>query len=84
MGIQAVMDSVAELLGVELQLAADDRALGDAVALDANRADAVLLVFFDIEDQVDLAIIVFPSAVAHMALEQCGQKGIKSVIIIDD
>ena len=36
----------------------------------------------DIEDQVDLAIIVFPSAVAHMALEQCGQKGIKSVIII--
>jgi acetate---CoA ligase (ADP-forming) len=36
----------------------------------------------DIDDQVDLAIIVFPSAVAHMALEQCGQKGIKSVIII--
>jgi len=36
----------------------------------------------DIEDPVDLAIIVFPSSVAHMALEQCGQKGIKSVIII--
>ena len=36
----------------------------------------------DIEDQVDLGIIVFPSSVAHMALEQCGQKGIKSVIII--
>lgn len=36
----------------------------------------------DIEDPVDLAIIVFPSAVVHMALEQCGQKGIKSVIII--
>jgi acetyltransferase len=36
----------------------------------------------DIEDPVDLAIIVFPSAVTHMALEQCGQKGIKSVIII--
>jgi len=36
----------------------------------------------DIQDPVDLAIIVFPSAVAHMALEQCGQKGIKSVIII--
>jgi len=36
----------------------------------------------DITDPVDLAIIVFPSAVAHMALEQCGQKGIKSVIII--
>lgn len=36
----------------------------------------------DIEGPVDLAIIVFPSSVAHMALEQCGQKGIKSVIII--
>ncbi len=36
----------------------------------------------DIEDPVDLAIIVFPSSVAHMALEQCGQKGIKAVIII--
>ena len=36
----------------------------------------------DIQDPVDLAIIVFPSSVAHMALEQCGQKGIKSVIII--
>ena len=36
----------------------------------------------DIPDPVDLAIIVFPSSVAHMALEQCGQKGIKSVIII--
>jgi len=36
----------------------------------------------DIEDPVDLAIIVFASSVTHMALEQCGQKGIKSVIII--
>lgn len=36
----------------------------------------------DIEDPVDLGVIVFPSTVAHMALEQCGQKGIKSVIII--
>ena len=36
----------------------------------------------DIEDPIDLAIIVFPSSVAHMALEQCGKKGIKSVIII--
>ncbi len=36
----------------------------------------------DIEDPVDLAILVFPSSVCHMALEQCGQKGIKSVIII--
>lgn len=36
----------------------------------------------DIEDPVDLGVIVFPSTVAHMALEQCGQKGIQSVIII--
>ncbi len=36
----------------------------------------------DIADPVDLAIIVFPSAVCHMALEQCGQKGIKGVVII--
>ncbi len=36
----------------------------------------------DIEGPVDLAIIVFPSSVCHLALEQCGQKGIKSVIII--
>ena len=36
----------------------------------------------DIEDPVDLGIIVFPSTVAHMALRQCGEKGIKSVIII--
>jgi acetyltransferase len=36
----------------------------------------------DIPDDVDLAILVFPSSVNHMALEQCGQKGIKSVIII--
>jgi acetyl coenzyme A synthetase (ADP forming)-like protein len=36
----------------------------------------------DIPDPVDLAIIVFPSAVCHMALEQCGQKGIKGIVII--
>jgi acetate---CoA ligase (ADP-forming) len=36
----------------------------------------------DITDPVDLAIIVFPGAVVHMALEQCGQKGIKGVVII--
>lgn len=36
----------------------------------------------DINDPVDLAILVFPSSVCHMALEQCGQKGIKSAIII--
>jgi acetyl coenzyme A synthetase (ADP forming)-like protein len=36
----------------------------------------------DIADPVDLAIIVFPSAVCHLALEQCGQKGVKGVVII--
>ena len=36
----------------------------------------------DIEDPVDLAILVFPSSVCHLALEQCGQKGVKAVIII--
>ena len=36
----------------------------------------------DIPDKVDLAVIVFPSSVIKLALEQCGQKGIKSVIII--
>jgi acetyltransferase len=36
----------------------------------------------DIDDPVDLAILVFPSSVCHLALEQCGQKGIKSAVII--
>jgi acetyltransferase len=36
----------------------------------------------DITDPIDLAIIVFPSMVCHLALEQCGQKGIKGVVII--
>jgi len=36
----------------------------------------------DISDPIDLAIIVFPSTVCHLALEQCGQKGIKGVVII--
>jgi len=36
----------------------------------------------DIEDPVDLAIIVFPSSVCDLALEQCGKKGVKSAIII--
>ncbi|MCX6150824.1 MAG: acetate--CoA ligase family protein [Ignavibacteriales bacterium] len=36
----------------------------------------------DIEDPVDLGVLVFPSSVCHMAMEQCGQKGIKSMIII--
>jgi len=36
----------------------------------------------DIPDPVDLAILVFPSSVCNLALEQCGQKGVKSAIII--
>ena len=36
----------------------------------------------DVPDEIDLAVLVFPSPVCHLALEQCGQKGIKSVIII--
>lgn len=36
----------------------------------------------DIPDPVDLAILVFPSHVCNLALEQCGQKGIPSAIII--
>lgn len=36
----------------------------------------------DIPDPVDLAIIVFPAPVCHLALEQCGQKGIRGVVII--
>jgi acetyl coenzyme A synthetase (ADP forming)-like protein len=36
----------------------------------------------DIEDEVDLAILVFPAQVCHLAMEQCGQKGIKAAVII--
>lgn len=36
----------------------------------------------DVPDDIDLAILVFPSSVCHLALEQCGQKGIKAAIII--
>ena len=36
----------------------------------------------DIGDPIDLAILVFPSSVCHMALEQCGEKGIRAAIII--
>jgi len=36
----------------------------------------------DIEDPVDLAVLVFPSSVCHMALKQCGEKGVKAIIII--
>ncbi len=36
----------------------------------------------DIPDPVDLAVIVFQSAVCHLALEQCGQKGIRAAVVI--
>lgn len=36
----------------------------------------------DIPDPVDLAVIVFAGNVCHLAMEQCGQKGVKSAIII--
>jgi acetyltransferase len=36
----------------------------------------------DISDAVDLAVIVFPSHCVHLALEQCGQKGVKAAVII--
>ncbi len=36
----------------------------------------------DVEDPVDLAVIVFPSSVVHLALEQCGKKGIHAAVII--
>jgi len=36
----------------------------------------------DIDDQVDLAVIVFPADVVDRALEQCGKKGVKAVVVI--
>lgn len=36
----------------------------------------------DIPDPVDLAVIVFPSHCVHLALEQCGRKGVKAAVII--
>ncbi|MBC8373700.1 MAG: acetate--CoA ligase family protein [Planctomycetes bacterium] len=36
----------------------------------------------DIPDEVDQAVIVYPSNVCHKAVEQCGQKGVKSIIMI--
>ncbi|NJD17779.1 MAG: CoA-binding protein [Gemmatimonadetes bacterium] len=36
----------------------------------------------DIPDPIDLAVIVFPSNVVKLALEQCGQRGVKGAIII--
>jgi len=36
----------------------------------------------DIPDEVDQAVIVYPSNVCHKAVQQCGEKGVKSVIMI--
>ena len=36
----------------------------------------------DIEDEVDLAVIVFPADVVERALEQCGKKGVRAAIVI--
>ncbi len=36
----------------------------------------------DIKDDIDLAVIVFPANVVARALRQCGEKGVKGVIII--
>jgi acetyl coenzyme A synthetase (ADP forming)-like protein len=36
----------------------------------------------DIPDPVDLAILVFPSTVCNLAMEQCGKQGVKSAVII--
>jgi len=36
----------------------------------------------DIEDEIDLAVIVFPASVCARALEMCGRKGVKGVIMI--
>jgi acetyltransferase len=36
----------------------------------------------DVSEPVDLAVIIFPSNVCDRALEMCGQKGIKSVVMI--
>ncbi len=36
----------------------------------------------DIPDPVDLAVIVFPSSVCHLAMEQCGRKGVKAAVVI--
>ena len=36
----------------------------------------------DIAEPVDMAVLVFPNHVCHLALEQCGKKNIRSVVII--
>ncbi len=36
----------------------------------------------DIDDEVDLAVIVFPATVCERALRECGQKNVKAAIVI--
>lgn len=36
----------------------------------------------DIDDPVDMAVIVFPSSVCHLAMEQLGEKGVQAAVII--
>ena len=36
----------------------------------------------EIEDSVDLAIITVPAALAHNAVEECGRKGVRGVVVI--
>jgi acetate---CoA ligase (ADP-forming) len=36
----------------------------------------------DIDDEIDLAVIVFPASVCERALTMCGEKGVKGVIMI--
>ena len=36
----------------------------------------------DIPDEVDQAVIVYPGNVCHKAVQQCGEKGVKSIIMI--
>ncbi len=36
----------------------------------------------DIEGDVDMAVIVFPASVVEKALVQCGEKGVKAVVVI--
>jgi len=36
----------------------------------------------DVPGPLDLAVLVFPSSVCHLAMEQCGQMGVKAAIVI--
>jgi acetate---CoA ligase (ADP-forming) len=36
----------------------------------------------DIPDEIDQAVIVYPGNVCHRAVQQCGEKGVKSIIMI--